>query len=36
VLAQFGLHCRFDRRRFRDWEQEWALVEPDWNKYRRI
>jgi hypothetical protein len=34
ALAQFGVHRVLDRRRVRDWDEQWAQVEPDWNTYR--
>jgi hypothetical protein len=35
ACAQTGVHRVLDRRRYRDWGQEWERVEPGWNNYRR-
>jgi hypothetical protein len=35
ALAQLGLHFALDRRRYRQWDRQWARVEPGWNDYRR-
>lgn len=34
-LVQSGIHHLFERRRYREWDTEWANVEPDWNNDRR-
>lgn len=35
ACVQAGVHRVLDRRRCRDWGQEWERVEPGWNNYRR-
>jgi len=35
VLAQVAVHFTLNRRRYRAWDRQWALVEPRWNADRR-
>lgn len=35
VAGQSGLQCWLNRRRYREWDRQWARVEPGWNDYRR-
>jgi hypothetical protein len=35
ALVCWGMHRALDRRRYRNWDSEWARVEPDWHDRSR-